>query len=209
MTLKDSFQYQNYLEQMLTQVRVDLETSGNVMKVTEYHMRSKVREDAQDEVIDATSERDFACTPNDLIDVMMALLDEKIAVTKAIGDAKHSWFALDAEIAANRNRRQVCGVLSTLSARKPKELMGTGSALCFNVNGEPVSYNYDVKTVKTIDYDRNKVKELYRNLMTESQKISNEADNYCLHCTVDFEPRFAVVDTIDDVIDKVLNTKTA
>ena len=204
MTLKDSFQYQNYLEKMLTQVRCDLESSVNVMKVTEYHMRSKVREDAQDEVIDATGERDFSCTPNDLINVMMALLDEKIAITKAIGDAKHGWFELDSEIAANRTRRQVCEVLSTLSSRKPKELMGTGNALCFNVNGEPVSYNYDVKTVKTIDYDRTKVKELYRNLMAESQKISNEADDYCLNCTVNFDPKFSVVDTIDDVIEKVM-----
>lgn len=204
MTLKDSFQYQNYLEQMLMQVRNDLESSANVMKVTEYHLRSKVRGDAQDETVDATSERDFSCTPNDMVETMMALLNEKISLTKAIGCAKNGWFDIDAEIAANRTRRQVCGVLQSLSNRKSKELVRSGDALCFNVNGEPVTYSYDVKTVHTIDFDRNKVKDLYRDLMAESQRISNEADDYCLTREVDFAPKFSVVDSLDDIIEKVI-----
>ena len=98
------------------------------------------------------------------------------------------------------------GVLKDLAKRKSFEKIVEGSGYKFNSEGNQVAYVYDVKKITTIDFDRNKVKKLIKNLSEQCDKVSNDIDRSFVNTKVEFEPRWSFTDTIEDICEALENS---
>jgi hypothetical protein len=203
MNLKESFRYQNKLDEWLTSTTYYLSRNKNVMKTTQEHMRNKANADAQDETIDVVSEDKSQHSVNTLIDFVMSLLDEKASLTKAIDIAKKNCgIDIDGSVSINRKKQEVSKVFSTMANIKPVEKTTSGRAYKFNVAGDQTGYSYDIKEVSVIDFDRNVVKKNAKKLMTECDEVSAKIDEIMIGQSVDYTPIFDVNDSYDDVLEQ-------
>ena len=57
MNLKEAFRYQNYLNALIGSATMHLRTNSNITKTKQEHFRKKVNCDAEDEIIDSSTER--------------------------------------------------------------------------------------------------------------------------------------------------------
>ncbi len=206
MYLKEAFRYQNFLNRMTNQVSMHLRNRGYITKTTQEHFRKKANAEAEDEVVEVKIERPFACTNNQLVDFLLHLMEEKEQLTTAIGAAKRTCqFDIDAELANNRIRQSVAGTLNDMAAIRPSESIIRGTAYKFNGEGNQVPYNYDVKQVTIIDFDRNKVRDNSRALSAKSDEVSAAIDRVMVELNVEYEPEFRIGDSFEDVIEQYIS----
>ncbi len=67
---------------------------------------------------------------------------------------------------------------------------GTGRGYVFNNDGNQTTYCYDIDRIMTIDYDRNKIQEMVKELTHKSDDVSMQIDEVLLQTKVDYEPKF-------------------
>ena len=154
MILKETFRYQNYLTSLFTQATGYLSREDFITTTTQKHNRTKVNPDAQDEdiVVPKTFTVDYK--PNDLINFVVELIDEKQKLSNAIAAAKKSLdIDVDAAMSMNKTKQDFISVLHRMASIKSSESDKEGTSYKFNNDGDQVSYRYPVKEVKTIDYD--------------------------------------------------------
>ena len=191
MNLKEAFQAQNKIEQLFEYVSNYLCAEKNLISVTEKHFRSKAAEGQQDEKINIVVDNKFP--PDKVIDFLMLLIDEREKLARAIHIAKSSMkFDLDSAVDVNRKRHQTTETLRELRNFKSSSLLekNAGVGYVFNKEGNQVTYRYDIERVKTIDFDRNRVRELLGKLQAKADKVSNEIDAALIYTTVDYELPF-------------------
>jgi len=207
MILKEAFRYQNYLDSVLMHCKIYLDNASNVMTTQQEHLRSVACKDGVNETVILPKRVVFNNenhTPNDVIGLMMCILHEKELVSNAIASAKkNAEIDIDSSMAMNKQRQNIINTLNTLANRKSEEKISTGRGFMINVEGNQVAYNYDIKEVTTIDYDRNAVKKLMRKLSDECDKISTLKDKIDVTLEVDITPRFDIHDTFEDCMDKL------
>lgn len=204
MLLKESFRYQNFLTELIRTTTSYLCDCSVVMTTKEEHMRKKANPEAEDETI--IVEKTVEYTANDLISFIMYLLAEKEKLTIAISKAKKSVnFDVDAAVANNSTRQIVTETLSLLTKKKPSEFIKNCTGYKFNAEGNQVPYQYQAKVVSTIDFDRNKVKKLSKDLSVRADEVSTDIDKAMLEIEVDYEPEFNVNDSYEDVIETFLD----
>lgn len=202
MNLKESFRYQNYLDELFSRIHGYLCSRGNVTKVTEYHMRSKANPEAEDETVDASEVRLFDFPVGHLIDFMLAVSDEKRRLSVAIAKAKSACPVLiDAEIAGNRMVREIAACLGRMGSIKASENKLTRTGYKFNAEGNQTPYAYEVKSVVSIDFDRNAVKKIAREQFVRADETSAEIDRALIETMVDIEPVFSVSDSFEDAVE--------
>ena len=203
MNLKRSFEYQNYLNRMISAVEGYLLQESNTTTTVQKHMRSKANADAVDEdvVLPKNNPNDYSV--NQMVDFLMTLLNEKEGLTKAIDEAKsNTEINLDSSVSLNKHRQNVMNIFNSMSKIKPSELISNGYGYKFDVNGAQVRYVYDIKSVKTIDFDRDKVKALVKKLNKDSDAVSEKLDLIQIQTEVSFEPKFELTDSIEDAMAK-------
>lgn len=191
MNLKEAFQAQNKLENMFEFVTDYLGDENKLISVTEKHFRSKAAEGQQDEKINIVVEDKFP--PDKVIDFLILLLDERDKLARAIHVAKSSMtFDLDSAVDVNKKRHLVANTLRDLRQFKSSSLIekNAGTGYVFNKEGNQTTYRYDIERVKTIDFDRNRVRELIKALQAEADKVSNEIDAALISTPVDYELPF-------------------
>ena len=88
MILKEAFRYQNYLTSLFVQATSYLSREDFITTTTQKHNRTMVNPDAQDENIIVPKVFNVDYKPNDLIDFVVKLIDEKQKLSNAITDAK-------------------------------------------------------------------------------------------------------------------------
>lgn len=177
MYLKEAFRYQNFLSAMADTAIRHLSLDRNIMKTTQEHMRKKANHDAEDEIIDKTGERTTEYTPDELVNFLVMLVEERKKLGAAISEAKRSCdIDMDAEIAANKVRQQVAGAFKNMGNVRPIERVFKANDYKFNADGNQVPYAYDVKEVSVIDFDRKKVKAISKALFEEADTISTKID---------------------------------
>lgn len=202
MNLKESFRYQNYLGTLFSNVSTYLQDKRNLVLVKQEHLRKNANPDAQDETIDASKEKVFEQDNGTIIEFMKAVMDEKYALAIAIDKAKASCsIDIDAETSRNTYRRNMATILERITAIKPSECKTQGSDFKFNATGDQVRYIYDIKETTTINFDRNKVKRLAKNLARQADETSTEIDRCMIDTNVNFYPYFNVGDSIEDALD--------
>lgn len=193
MNLKEAFQAQNKISDLLNHITDYLSDSDNVMTITEKHLRSKALAGQQDETVDVSRKDEDAFDVGRLLDIWQELMEEKERLGAAIGKAKADMtFNLDAAVDSNKARRSFLIMLQGLANRKSShELMkGSGKGYVFNNDGNQTAYCYDIDRIKTIDYNRNKVRAMVKELNRISDETSIKIDEALLQTKVDFTPKF-------------------
>ncbi len=193
MNLKEAFQAQNKISELMSYIIRYLSDSDNVMTITEKHLRSKALAGQQDESVDVSRKDEEAFDVGKLLAVWQELMAEKERLGSAIGKAKAGMdFNLDAAVDGNKSRRAFLSMLQGLANRKSSHELqkGEGRGYVFNNDGNQTSYCYDIDRILTIDYDRNKVRAMVKELNRASDEVSIKIDEALLQTQVDFAPKF-------------------
>ena len=199
--LKEAYRYQNYLQRLINEARNYLIKTDFVSTTKQSHHRNKANSDAEDETLIVDKPYDVEFTPNDIINFVMDAINEKEKLSKAISEAKKKAdIDLDASGAMNKTKQEYINFLIVLERTKSKKNTKTGTGYKFNANGEQVPYYYDIEEVVTIDFDRNKVKDLIKKLRRETDEVSQAMDKALVTVEVDYTPRWDVDTPLDDVI---------
>lgn len=191
MNLKEAFQAQNKIERLFDFVSGYLDDEKNLISTTEKHFRSKAAEGQQDEKIEIVVDNKFP--PDKVIGFLLMLIDEREKLAKAIHNAKASMkFDLDSAVDVNKKRHSAAETLRQLRNFKSSSQLekNGGVGYVFNKEGNQTTYRYDIERVKTIDYDRNRVRELIKKVQKEANKVSNEIDAALISTTVKYKLPF-------------------
>ena len=201
MILKEAFRYQNYLSLLLSQAMNYLSCESYITTTIQSHNRTKVNPDAQDEKITIQKPYNVIFEPNDLIDFVVKVIEEKEKLSNAIAESKRTLeFDIDAAISINKMKQEFIQTLRRMAVIKSTELEKEGTSYKFNNDGDQVSYRYPVKEVKTIDYDRNTVKSLISKFKKETDKISTERDRIDIMTEVNYDPIWEVDTPLEDIL---------
>ena len=193
MNLKEAFQTQNKIGELMSYINRYLSDADNVMTITEKHLRSKALAGQQDDTVDVSRKADEGFDVGRLLGIWRELMGEKERLGAAIGKAKAGMdFNLDAAVDANKSRRAFLGMLQELANRKSSHELqkGEGRGYVFNNDGNQTSYCYDIDRILTIDYDRNKVRAMVKELNRSSDEVSIKIDEALLQTQVDYAPKF-------------------
>ena len=201
MILKEAFRYQNYLSLLLSQAMNYLSCESYITTTIQSHNRTKVNPDAQDEKITIQKPYNVIFEPNDLIDFVVKVIEEKEKLSNAIAESKRTLeFDIDAAMSINKMKQEFIQALRRMAVIKSTELEKEGTSYKFNNDGDQVSYRYPVKEVKTIDYDRNTVKSLISKFKKETDKISTERDRIDIMTEVNYDPIWEVDTPLEDIL---------
>lgn len=205
MYLKEAFRYQNFLGRLIERTTMTLSDRRYTTKTYQDHLRRKANYEAEDETVEVAVDRTVECSNNQLVSFLEHLVAEKEKLTAAISAAKReSPIDIDAELANNRTRQKVAFVFSEMSKIRASESMTRGVGYKFNSEGNQVPYNYDVKQVTVIDFDRNKVRDANRSLIAKADEVSTSIDKVMVELVVAYEPGFSINDSFEEVVEQFL-----
>ena len=201
MNLKESYRYANYLDSLLRRAYTYLGNTGFVTTTVEEHLRSKSNPDVDDETIEVQKPYDVEFTPNQVIDFVVKVLDEKEKLSDAIAKAKSTTeINIDNAISMNKKKQGFVSVLNGIADIKPSETKTTSKSYKFDINGEQKPYVYDVNRKTSIDFDRTDVRKLVKKYLKETDEISSKLDLIEITTQVDIEPRFDVNDKFEELV---------
>lgn len=201
MNLKEAFRYQNFLDELLGTAYSYLNNKNFVVSTVETHLKSQVNPDAKDEVIEVQKPYDVDFTPNDLIDFVVKVINEKEKLSNIISDAKmRTEIDIDVAIALNKKKQGFARVLQSLSNIKSGEKVKNASDYKFNTDGNQVSYYYKINEVTKIDFNRNDVRGLYKKLLKETDDVSTKLDSILINTELDFNPSWDINDSFEECV---------
>lgn len=202
MNLKESFRYQNFLEEKLNTVITYLGYESNVTTKKEIHNRKKANPDAEDETLENTIGRTIECPVTTLVNFVVHLIDEKQQLADAITVAKKTCnIDIDSSVSLNKRRQTVAQRFTQMCNIKTTEKVNPRAVgYKFNNEGNQVTYNYEVKEITTIDFDRDKVKAVAKNLIKKSDEISTLLDKIMIETEVVYTPLYDISDSLDDIL---------
>ena len=207
MNLKEAFQTQNKINELLSYITRYLSNNDNVMTITEKHLRSKALKGQKDETVDVSERSEEGFAVEALLKVWQELMEEKEKLSCAIGKAKAGMsFNLDAAVDANKSRRSMLQVLQGLANLKSSHELqkGEGQGYVFNNDGNQTSYYYDIDRIMTIDYDRNKVRAMVKDFNRKADEASLKIDEALRVTKVDYTPRFDLAGENQFIVEELL-----
>ena len=205
--LKEAFQAQNKISELQDYITRYLYKSDNVMTITEKHLRSKALAGQQDDSVDVSQKAEEGFEVGRLLAVWQELMEEKDRLGAAIGKAKAGMeFNLDAAVDANKSRRAFLTTLQGLASRKSSHELrkGEGRGYVFNNDGNQTAYCYDIDRIMTIDYDRNKVRAMVKELTQTADAVSIKIDEALLTTKVDYKPKFDLAGDIAFILEDLM-----
>jgi hypothetical protein len=202
MNLKESYRYANYLNNLLDTAYSYLRNRSFVTTTKETHLRSKANSEASDEVIISQKPFDVDFTPNNIIDFVVKVINEKESLAKAIAKAKAGTeFNIDNAVSMNKKKQEFISVLNNIASIKDSERQKQGSDYKFNLqDGNQIKYYYNILEETSIDFDRNDVKGLIKKLNKECDEVSSKLDAIEINTNVEHECLFDVNDRFEDVV---------
>ena len=201
MNLKESHRYANYLDSLLRRAYTYLGNTGFVTTTVEEHLRSKSNPDVDDETIEVQKPYDVEFTPNQVIDFVVKVLDEKEKLSDAIAKAKSTTeINIDNAVAMNKKKQQFVNVLNTIADIKPSEKIVNGTGYKFNQEGNQVKYFYSIKQITSIDFDRKNIRNLIKKYAKETDDISTKLDLIEVTTNVEYDPLFNINDNFEECI---------
>ena len=195
MNLKEAFQAQNKINNLLEYITDYLDNESNIMTITEKHLKSKAVSGQQDETIDCDDQKEEDFDINKLVVIYQQLMKEKEKLSDSIAKAKEKMdFNLDSAVDLNKSRHSFISTLKYMAGKKSSHKLqkGQGHGYIINNEGTPTSYSYDVDKIMTINYDRNKIKDIITKLNQESNQISQKIDKVLIETEVDYIPSFDI-----------------
>lgn len=161
MNLKEAFRYQNKLGSLMEEAQSILGLEGNITRIENTYLRKKVFDGAENETVIDTPPTEFADRITDIVRFLMALMEQREVLSKAIHAAKNALpIDMDSEVGLNARRQEIARVLKRMSDVRSSEVVikGGGTGYRFNQEGNQVTYRCDVKRVTTINFDRKAVR---------------------------------------------------
>lgn len=204
MNLKKAFALRKHMNEQFESALMYLNTSGNMVNVTERHLKSQADPTATDEVIEQTSHPYKA---DDVINFASFLFKEMIDLDTAIADAKNfGGYNYDALIAENCNRRRFISALESVNAnknKKPKKEIGEGYRL--NANGEQCSFYYPTELEYSAAFECDVSGEI--DILRESaETLSEKIDKIMIERIVYYDNTkyFSVGESFSDALNRYL-----
>ena len=207
MNLKEAFQAQNRISELLTYIARYLSDTDNVMTVTEKHLRSKALSGQHDEAVDVSRKAEEGFDVNGLLSIWEKMMKEKEALGQAICKAKAGMdFQIDAAVDSNKNRRAFLTILQKLAVCKGSHELqkGEGIGYVFNNDGNQTEYHYDIDRILTIEYDRNRVRAMAKQLFREAEDVSLKIDEALIQTQVDYKLSFDLTGENRLIIEEML-----
>lgn len=208
MNLKEAFRFQNKLNELITKTEEILKNEGNTMKVTNTVMKNRVDREAENEVRREAyrfSLFDLEGKVTTLSDFLMYLFEEKRKLSLMIEKTKSSLdIDIDAETSLNAKRQEIMTVFSNMVSLRSSETVISkgGIGYRFNAEGNQTPYKCDIKVVRTINFDRNRVKSYLKKLSRESDETSSKLDLALVSSSVDYTPPFDVNDSFVEIFEE-------
>lgn len=208
MNLKEAFRFQNKLNELITKSEDILRNEGNIMTVTNTVLKSKVDKEAENEVTREPyrfSLFDLEGKVTRLADFLMYLFEERRKLSFAIEKTKAALdIDIDAETALNVKRQEIMAVFSNMVSIRGSETVipKGGIGYRFNAEGNQTPYKCDIKIVKTINYDRNKVKTYLKKLGRENDETSAKIDYALVSSSVEYISPFDVNDGFVEIFEE-------
>lgn len=201
MNLKESYRYANYLDDLLGISYTYLRNRGFVTSTVEEHLRKQSNPDVENETIKIQKPYDVEFKPNDVINFVVKIIQEKDRLFSAIAKAKNTTeINIDTAIAMNKKKQGFVSVLNGIVDIKPSETKSTGKSYKFDINGEQKPYIYNVNRRTSIDFNRNDVRNLIKKYLKETDEISAKLDSIEINTIVQFTPLFDVNTSFEDTI---------
>ena len=204
MNLKESFRYQNFLENMLAYAGNSLTDREHSLTITKNHLRKKANAEAED-MMETVDIGEFFKN-DDVLKFMTMLVEERSKLTNAIGKAKASiGFDLDAAIETNKFRQTVANRVKTMLRFTASKRTERGTDYKFNVEGNQTQYYYDIEVKANEAFDRSVAKDTMRKLILEADKVSAEIDSAMINTMVEYDAPFNVNESFEDVMTDFLS----
>lgn len=204
MNLKESFRYQNFLENMLAYAGNSLTDREHSLTITKNLLRKKANAEAED-MMETVDVGEFFKN-DDVLKFMTMLVEERSKLTNAIGKAKASiGFDLDAAIETNKFRQTVANRVKTMLRFTASKRTERGTDYKFNVEGNQTQYYYDIEVKANEAFDRSVAKDTMRKLILEADKVSAEIDSAMINTMVEYDAPFNVNDSFEDVMTDFLS----
>ena len=202
MNLKEAFRYQNKLGSLMEEAQSILGLEGNITRIENTYLRKKVFDGAENETVIDTPPTEFADRITDIVRFLMALMEQREVLSKAIHAAKNALpIDMDSEVGLNARRQEIARVLKRMSDVRSSEVVikGGGTGYRFNQEGNQVTYRCDVKRVTTINFDRKVVRNAAAELTRKADAVSSELDRCLVNSTVSYEAPFDVNDSFAEI----------
>lgn len=201
MNLKESYRYANYLDGLLNTAYTYLRNKAFVTTTVEEHLRKQSNPDVENETIEVQKPFDVEFSPNDVIDFVVKVIEEKENLSDAIAEAKYTTeISIDNAISMNKKKQAFVSVLNGIADIKPSEIKTTSKSYKFDINGEQKPYVYDVNRKTSIDFNRTDVRNLIKKYLKETDEISAKLDLIEITTQVDFVPAFDVNSKFEELV---------
>ena len=207
MNLKEAFRYQNKLASFMEEAVSILDRDNNVTKVEDTFLRHKANPEAEDETVVQTPGTEYSEQITSIAEFAIFLLSEKEKLYAAIRKAKDALdIDMDSEVSLNASRQFIARTFKRLKDLRNSEriLTNGGTGYRFNAEGNQVTYRCDVKTVTTINYDRNVIRKELTKLNKTSDEASAKLDLCLVTSVVDYEEPFDVNDSFADAFEQFM-----
>lgn len=199
MNLKESFRYQNFLDSLMRNASASIQSREHCFEVVKHHFKSKANPDTSD--MDETVENGEFYPNDKVIAFMEWLVAEREKLTTAIGNAKASiGFDLDSAIETNKFRQSINSAIKGMLRYTPGKRVEQGRDYKFNVEGNQMAYVYDIEVESKDAFNRDGAKKVMRTMITKADEVSSTIDAAMINTKVDYEPRFDVNESFDDVM---------
>jgi hypothetical protein len=205
MILKEAFRYMNYLDELMNSAFSYIQTPSFMTKTNQLCKNKRDKDGNEHEeknILPKSIEVSFQ--PQDVIDIIDIILDEKEKLSNAIWTAKGTApFDIDKMVAINSQKRKAINEFTRLAKMNKSTLRQSEKrGYIINANGEQTPYFYDVEEITTIDFDRTKVKQAISRLTKEADKNSHDIDLCLLTTEVDYEQKWDITMTLVDILEK-------
>lgn len=209
MNLKEAFRYETYIDKLIDRVPRYLSDSERVFKTTRLHKKSLANPEAVD-VVEESEPLVFPYLNDDIIRFAVWLINEKEKLMLAVGKAKaECGMDIDAAIGTNKLRQMVFSSIRSMLDFKASKTTTRDSDYKFNVEGNQVSYYYEVEVDKKENFNREEDKSIMRGLITKADEVSAEIDSAIVNTKVDYEPLFDVNESFEDAAEVFFNSEVA
>lgn len=212
MNLKEAFRFQNVLTNHLEYAKSILDRDRNLIITESNYLKNKASggEALDEKIIEPIPNPEYQDHITDLAEFAAFLVLEKQRLATAIRAAKATLtIDIDSETSLNATRQGLALTLRHMNDLRNGETMSPngGIGYRFNAEGNQTSYKCDVKTVRTINFDRTKVNKLLNNLLAASDTCSAEIDKGLINSTVEYDTPFNVNDSFTTIFERFLDAK--
>jgi len=206
MNLKEAFRYQTFLDGLMHQATMSIQSREHCLVVTKTHLRNKSNSEAED--FTEQVEVDEFFKNDDVISFMEFLINEKASLTTAIDKAKASIdFDIDAATAQNKFRQTMHNSLKYMLGHVPSKRIERGIGYKFNMEGNQTEYRYDVEVSSEEAYDKINAKSVMRRIIADADETSTKIDAAKINTVVEYEPPFNVNESFNDVMTAFVESK--